>query len=294
MIRAIYSFIKAKATVDYIKPTVAASSVNQKFVVQFPDIKPVFAYTKAAATDVRLDPSSLNQWLRGDSISLSDAAPLIEYLKTFNESITPADSATVATTYVRSETDSISVADSLTALLTYHRDAADSVTFSDSSSWDFGGNYTESVSFSDSSSYSLATAKSDSFSVADSAPSFEISLTQGALSDSFTPSEQASVAVSPAQFSDSFSVSESVTAGLLVTQDFADAFSLSDNLSTAFGYGELASDSFSLSESPSVAIGFGRNASDSFSVSESISTQLIIGTSSQFNRSAFNVAQFNQ
>ena len=274
MIRAVYSFIKAKATVDYIKPTVAASSVNQKFVVQFPDIKPVFAYTKAAATDVRLDPSSLNQWFRGDSISLSDAAPLIEYLKTFNESITPTDSASVATTYIRSETDSISVADSVTTLLTFYRDAADSVTFSDSSSWDFGGIYTESVNFSESSSYSLATAKSDSFSVTDSAPSFELSITQGALSDSFTPSDQASVAVSPAQFSDSFSVSESITAGLLVTQDFADAFSLSD--------------------SPSVSIGFGRDASDSFSVSESISTQLIIGTSSQFNRSAFNVAQLNQ
>lgn len=274
MIKLSVTYVKPRATVAYVKATIAASSVEQKVSVQFQDINTVVNYVKAVAVDVALNPSSLNQWFRDETFSVTDSTPAITYYKDFAHTITFSDSLSSAVTFVRSASESFSVSESISALLTFIRDASESISFADTASWNFGGNYTESVTVTDAATYLFEKPAADSFAVTDAAPSFEIALTQGAIADSFTVTEQPNFSVVLSQFSDSFSVSESVTAGLLVPINTSDAFSISDSASTA--------------------IGFGRNASDSFSVSESISAQLIIGVSSQFNRPVFNTAQFNQ
>ena len=272
MIKLSVTYVKPRATVAYVKATVAASSVEQKFSVQFQDINTVVNYVKAVAVDVALDPSSLNQYFRDETFSVTDATPTITYNKNFAHTISFSESLSSAVTFARSASESFSVAES--SSYSFVTSKTESFSTSDSPTWSFNGNYTESVTVTDAATYLFEKPAADSFAVTDASPSFEIALTQGALADSFTVSEQPSFSVVLSQFSDSFSVSESITAGLLVPIN--------------------ASDAFSISESASIAIGFGRNASDSFSVSESISTQLVIGTSSQFNKSAFNVAQLNQ
>ena len=272
LIKAVVSYVKPQASVTYSKATVAASSVTQNFIVQFQDIRSVLTYVAATATDVTLDPSSLNQWFRDETFSITDATPTITYNKNFAHTITFSESLSSAVTFVRSPSESFTVSESPS--YSFVTSKADSFSTSDSPTWSFNGNYTESVTVTDAATYLFEKPAVDSFGVTDAAPSFEIALTQGAIADSFTVTEQPNFSVVLSQFSDSFSVSESITAGLLVPIN--------------------ASDAFSISESASIAIGFGRNASDSFSVSESISAQLVIGTSSQFNKSAFNVAQLNQ
>ena len=272
MIKLSVTYVKPRATIVYVKAAIASSSVEQKFLVQFQDINTVISYIKATAVDVALNPSSLNQWFRDETFSVTDASPAITYNKNFAHTITFSESLSSAVTFVRSASESFSVAES--SSYSFATSKTESFSVSDSPTWNFNSSYTESVTVTEAATVLFEKPAADAFAITDAAPSFEIALTQGALADSFTISESPTLSINLSQFAESFSVADSITAGLLVPVNASDAFSLSDNISTAMG--------------------FSSSASDSFAVSESISTQLIIGVSSQFNRPVFNAAQFNQ
>ena len=216
MIKLSVTYVKPRATVAYVKATIAASSVEQKFSVQFQDINTIVNYVKAVAVDVALDPSSLNQYFRDETFSVTDGTPTYELSRSLSDSFSVTDSFNSTSTGTQNAADSFSVSETISALLTLQRSFSDSVNVSDSSSWDFGGNYTDSFSLSDTTSYSLARSQSDSFSATDATPSMQISLSGTSFAESVTISEQHSFGMSLGQFSDTASISDNITAQLII------------------------------------------------------------------------------
>ena len=212
MIKATVTYVKPRATLVYVKAAVAASSVEQKFLVQFQDINTVVSYIKAVAVDVALNPSSLNQWFRDETFSVTDATPTVTYNKNLAHTITFSESLSSVVTFVRSVSDAFSVSESLQALLTFERSASDSFNNTDSLNWSFNGSYADSFTVTDAITYSLAVDPVDSFTITDSTPTFDIALTQGALADAFTTSESfARTGVFIRSVSDSVTVSENIS-----------------------------------------------------------------------------------
>ena len=189
MIKATVTYVKPRATLVYVKAAVAASSVEQKFLVQFQDINTVVSYIKAVAVDVALNPSSLNQWFRDETFSVTDGTPTLTFNKNATDSFTVTEVLISTASFPRSVSDAFSVSESLQALLTFERSASDSFNNTDSLNWSFNGSYADSFTVTDAITYSLAVDPVDSFTITDSTPTFDIALTQGALADAFTTSE---------------------------------------------------------------------------------------------------------
>tara|TARA_R100000808_G_scaffold23640_1_gene52740 strand:- start:45 stop:752 length:708 start_codon:yes stop_codon:yes gene_type:complete len=212
LIKATVTYVKPRATLVYVKAAVAASSVEQKFLVQFQDINTVVSYIKAVAVDVALNPSSLNQWFRDETFSVTDGTPTLTFNKNATDSFTVTEVLISTASFPRSVSDAFSVSESLQALLTFERSASDSFNNTDSLNWSFNGSYADSFTVTDAITYSLAVDPVDSFTITDSTPTFDIALTQGALADAFTTSESfARTGVFIRSVSDSVTVSENIS-----------------------------------------------------------------------------------
>ena len=198
MIKATVTYVKPRATLVYVKAAVAASSVEQKFLVQFQDINTVVSYIKATAVDVALNPSSLNQWFRDETFSITDATPTITYNKNFAHTITFSESLSSTVAFARSASESFSVAES--SSYSFVTSKTESFSVSDSPTWNFNSSYTESVTVTEAATVLFEKPAADAFAITDAAPSFAISLTQGALADSFTVSESPTLSINLSQF----------------------------------------------------------------------------------------------
>lgn len=273
-----FTFLDIKAGTSFVK-------IDAEVLYQY--AKGEISWQDLTAAEVFLDPDTLNQYLRDDTITLSDL-PSMEVQKSFTDTLSGFTDTQVLE--VQKElSDSISFTETVDVLLIIVRDFADSFTVSDVAVLTIDKNLTETISLSELFSVSFDTVKTDSFNISDaSAVDVTKPVTDAiSLSDAFSK-----VVTYSRTFSDVFTLDDTSTVDAIskeVDSAKINVFSLTDVPTFSFDKG--LADAFSFTENTAFSVD--KPLSDSFSFSETVSVTLLGGASSVLNVSALNTFTLN-
>lgn len=272
------TFLDIKAGTSFVK-------IESEVVYQF--AKGEISWQDVTATEIFLDPDTMNQYLRDDTFTLADL-PSVEVQKSFADTLSGFTDTQVLEVQ-KGLSDSISFTETVDVLLIIVRDLADSFTVSDLAVLTIDKNHTETISISDLVSVSFNTAKTDSFSVSDaSALDVTKPVTDGvSLSDVFSK-----VVTYSRTFSDAFTLDDTSTVNAIskeVDATKTNVFALADV--ATFSFDKSLADTISFTEDTAFSVD--KPLSDSFSFSETVSVTLLGGASSVLNVSALNTFTLN-
>lgn len=275
-----------KTDLTYLDIKAAASLVKIDAESAYQFVQGEISWQDVLATEIALDPDTLNKYLRDDTISLSDVlSATLE--KSSIDSFGFTDSQVVEVQ--KAVTDALSFTDSVEVVLVIQRAFADSFSISDVSTITIDKRITDTLTMSDLTALVLTTNKTDSFALVDSD---SLSLSKP-VSDSFSFADSVSKAVTYSRaFSDFFILDDTATVDAIsknVDSDKTNILSLSDLHTLSFD--KRFTDSFSFTESQYFSVD--KPITDSFSLSENVTVVLLGGASSVLNTSALNTYTLN-
>jgi len=321
-LKALVSYRKLKLQLQSDATEFLTSFTFGKALVDYVALQNVTLFTKLAATNIILDPYTLNLYFLADNdiyeldgstrrglVTLSDAItsfavskPLLEVfeltevvgkdftLATIAESVTMAESFSKILDYGRTFTDTSTLSESL--ITAVGKNLTETPTITESSVYNFSKALTETSTVSDSPVLASGLVQSDSVSAADS-PTL-VNVFVRAFSDSYALDDTASTSDVlrtdvDMNKSNIVTMSESLSFVLDYVSSLADSFSLAE--SAALDFSTTFTETPTLSDSP--VIGFSTPFTDSTTISESILVELIVGKGAKLNQSALNVFTLN-
>ena len=321
-LKALISHRKLKLQIQSDATESLTSFTFGKALVDYIALKSVTLFTKLEATDIILDPYTLNLYFLTDNniyeldgstrrglVTLSDAItsfavskPVAEAFEltevvgkdftmaTVAESVTMAESLSKELTYLRAFADSLSYTDSET--LAVGKNLTETPTITESSVYDFSKALTEAATVSDSPVLASGLVPSDSVSTADSFSSVNVFVR--AFSDSYALDDTASASDDlrtdvGLNKNNVVTMSESLSFVMAFVQTLADSTSLAESASLSFS--TTFTETPALSDSP--VIGFSTSFADSTTISESILVELIVGRGAKLNQSGLNIFALN-
>ena len=274
-------------------PKIVLTSRELKLLTSGVSLEAVLSARNLVASDIRLDPDTLNKYFTGDSgetvslsdlfvsdfgknpsdsLSLSEEITSFEFGKGAADTVTLAESAAITAHFAREFTDSSSITENSAIAFSKIVNDTNNETMSliESSVMTFDKGASETISLSESSVQALELGKSDSISMSESL-SRVVTFTRA--------------------FSDAFALDDAATVDAFVKEydgSKANIFSFSD--SESIGFDKATTDSFSFVDEPSVGFEKGVIA-ESVSISESFSFVLRGGTT--INAVALNEQTLN-
>ena len=320
-LKALVSHRKLKLQIQSDATEFLTSFTFGKALVDYVALKSVTLFTKLSATDIILDPYTLNLYFLTDSNLYEPDGSTRRGLVTLSESLAYSISKPVAEAFELTEavgkdftlatvTESVTMAESLSKELTYNRAFADSLSYTDSETLAVGKNLTETPTITESSVYDFSKALTEAATVSDSpvlasglVPSDSVST-----ADSFS-----SVNVFVRAFSDSYALDDTASASDDLRTDVGlnknNVVTMSESLSFVMAYVSSLADSTSLAESAALSfsttftetsalsdspvIDFSTPFADSATISESILVELIVGRGAKLNQSGLNIFALN-
>ena len=321
-LKALISHRKLKLQIQSDATEFLTSFTFGKALVDYVALKNVTLFTKLAATDIILDPYTLNLYFLTDSNLYEPDGSTRRGLVTLSESLVYSISKPLLEAFELTEVvgkdftmatvaESVTMAESLSKELTYNRAFADTPTLSESiQTIAVGKNLTETPTITESSVYDFSKALTETPTVSDS-PVLASSLVQ---SDSVSTADSPSlVNVFVRAFSDSYALDDTASASDDLRTDIGlnknNVVTMSESLSFVMGLVQTLADSTSLAESAALSfsttftetpalsdspvIGFSTSFADSTTISESILVELIVGRGAKLNQSGLNIFALN-
>ena len=320
-LKALISHRKLKLQIQSDATESLTSFTFGKALVDYVALKSVTLFTKLEATNIILDPYTLNLYFLADSNLYELDGETRRGLVTLSESLAYSISKPVAEAFEVTEAvakgftmgavaETVSLADSLSKVLDYGRTFTETSSLSESLTTSVGKNLTETPTITESSVYDFSKALTETPTVSDS-PVLASSLVQ---SDSVSTADSPSlVNVFVRAFSDSYALDDTASASDDLRTDVGlnknNVVTMSESLSFVMGLVQTLADTTSLSESaawsfsttfteaPSLSdsptIGFSTSFADSATISESILVELVIGRGAKLNQSGLNIFALN-
>ena len=322
-LKALISHRKLKLQIQSDATEFLTSFTFGKALVDYVALKNVTLFTKLAATDIILDPYTLNLYFLTDNkiyeldgstrrglVTLSDAItsfavskPVAEAfelteavgkdftLATVAESVTMAESLSKVLTFNRAFADTPSLSEGIQTIAV-GKNLTETPTITESSVYDFSKALTEAATVSDSPVLASGLVPSDSVSTADSFSSVNVFVR--AFSDSYALDDTASASDDlrtdvGLNKNNVVTMSESLSFVMGIVQTLADSTSLAE--SAALSFSTTFTETPALSDSP--VIGFSTSFADSTTISESILVELIVGRGAKLNQSGLNIFALN-
>ena len=320
-LKALISHRKLKLQIQSDATESLTSFTFGKALVDYIALKSVTLFTKLEATDIILDPYTLNLYFLTDSNLYEPDGSTRRGLVTLSESLVYSISKPLLEAFELTEVvgkdftmatvaESVTMAESFSKELTYNRAFADSLSYTDSETLAVGKNLTETPTITESSVYDFSKALTEAATVSDSpvlasglVPSDSVST-----ADSFS-----SVNVFVRAFSDSYALDDTASASDDLRTDVGlnknNVVTMSESLSFVMGIVQTLADSTSLAESAALSfsttftetpalsdspvIGFSTSFADSTTISESILVELIVGRGAKLNQSGLNIFALN-
>ena len=278
----------SKVDANYLDIKAGTSFVKIDAETAYQFAKGQINWQDVTATEIFLDPNTLNQYIRdGEVFTFSDLAS-VEVQKGITDSLAGFTDSQILEVQ-KGLSDTLSFSETVDILLIIVRDFADSFAVSDLAVLTIEKPVADSVSLTDLVTTAFDSGKADTFSLADASA---VDVTKP-VTDTVSLSDVFSKVVTYSRiFADSFSVDDQATVDAISKQTDStktNVFSLTDISTLSFD--KEVADSFSFAESQVFPVD--KSLTDSFSFSESVTVTILGGSSSVLNASALNTFTFN-
>jgi len=156
----------AKAQVTYVEIQASSSYVVPRSSITYSDIKSSVSYTDLSATEVVLDPDTLNRYFRDEAFGISDV-PALTAGKNFTDLVGSFSDQLETIGVGKNPKDTLAIGDFAFVLLTIQRSFTEALSLGDVSSLSAGLNRTETLIANEVLNYAFAKTATDSVSAAD-------------------------------------------------------------------------------------------------------------------------------
>ena len=276
---ALKSDITLKAITSIVKIDAQVACQFAQGVIDWQDIM---------ATEIFLDPQTLNQYIRNETFSVLDQ-PSLETQKTFADSLSGFTDDHVKEIQ-KGLSDALSFSDQVDVFLIIQRNFSDSVSVSDVTAIAIDKPLTESLTLGELVSILYESTQADSYTISDTSATLHVTKN---VADSVLFADTFSHVVTFNRFfSDAFTLDDTTTVDAIskaVDADKTNIFSLGDTQTIVFD--KSPTDGFALSDSQQFSVT--KALSDSLSLSENVSFVLLGDASAVLNTSALNTYTLN-
>lgn len=246
------------------------------------------AWQDVVASEIILDPDTLNRYFRGDAVSFNDAASL-GFTKTNLDSFGFSDSQVVEVQ--KGLIDAFAFSEDVTILLTILRDFDDSFAISDVSVLSIDKGVVDSIPLTDVFEMAVSVAKSDALSMTEEAQ-FGVSKAE---SDSVSVTDNFARSVTYVRaLSDQFALDDSATVDAFSKEtgsNKVNVFTFADTQVLAVA--KAPSDSIPITDVFARVVSFDRDFNESVTFGENVSVSLLTTVSSVLATSALNTYSLN-
>ena len=246
------------------------------------------AWQDVVASEIILDPDTLNRYFRDDAVSFNDAASL-GFTKTNLDSFGFSDSQVVEVQ--KGLIDAFAFSEDVTILLTILRDFDDSFAISDVSVLSIDKGVVDSIPLTDVFEMAVSVAKSDALSMTEEAQ-FGVSKAE---SDSVSVTDNFARSVTYVRaLSDQFALDDSATVDAFSKEtgsNKVNVFTFADTQVLAVA--KAPSDSIPITDVFARVVSFDRDFNESVTFGENVSVSLLTTVSSVLATSALNTYSLN-